>query len=667
LKRIFGTVLKDSNAHGKQIFSTAMQARAQARTMKNAFRKTGIGMAAVICLLLSAAPSSEAKTMALPIHISYPMLRSLFVSELLTEPGPALVLIDKTDPCRRIRLSNPSFSKADSRIRLDLAVEMEGGTAVGSTCLLPIQWAGFIRAYARPRIDREKWQLRFEWLDSRLLDADRRPAVIMDRLWQVFEGPVFSRLNGMAIDLRPPLEELAPFLADMAAPEDRPRIRDFIESLAPEEMTATTAGVSGKISGDLKLPGAPAKPTRPRPLAPDEMTAFIRTWETWDAFLVKALLSLSEKPVKESERRILFDVLLETRYRFVDELGQSRHGPDFVRQQFMRAWDRLAPVFRAHLGKSPSDAPMSYLAFFTAADALAALDEVGPALNIEISREGLIRLARLIAQDGPARLKHLPAVNPSLRRLLGMGAPLEAAGPAFDKEEFNLEPTGSESRLRLGRLLAEAKHLFLPAPCRASSPRPLPGIRELRKWLVSRENLDPYMKKVRALLQGAVRESLRQGRVPQEHRQLFRDLVFATAWQESCFRQFVVKNRKLTFIRSYNNSSVGMMQVNERVWRGIYDLQHLRWDVDYNVRAGVEILDRYLTRYALARAEAATALSAAELAGCVYAMYNGGPSQFRKYLARLESADFYDIDRYFREKYEWVRRGKWDRLRKCLF
>ena len=68
----------------------------------------------------------------------------------------------------------------------------------------------------------------------------------------------------------------------------------------------------------------------------------------------------------------------------------------------------------------------------------------------------------------------------------------------------------------------------------------------------------------------------------------YRRLVPATAWQESCWRQFIRRGGKLVAIRS-RVGSVGIMQVNERVWRGVYDRKGLVGDIAYNTRAGAEI------------------------------------------------------------------------------
>jgi hypothetical protein len=41
------------------------------------------------------------------------------------------------------------------------------------------------------------------------------------------------------------------------------------------------------------------------------------------------------------------------------------------------------------------------------------------------------------------------------------------------------------------------------------------------------------------------------------------------------------------------------MQVNRVTWRSIYDVKGLNGDMSCNGNAGAEILDHYLTRYAI--------------------------------------------------------------------
>jgi hypothetical protein len=108
------------------------------------------------------------------------------------------------------------------------------------------------------------------------------------------------------------------------------------------------------------------------------------------------------------------------------------------------------------------------------------------------------------------------------------------------------------------------------------------------------------------------------------------------------------------------------MQINERVWRGIYDQQHLRWDIRYNGMAGCEIIDIYFRKYALKKIGSDKSIDTHKLAGLIYAMYNGGPGQLNKYLSRNKKGKYYLSDRIYSEKYIWVETGQWDKIDRCL-
>jgi hypothetical protein len=147
-------------------------------------------------------------------------------------------------------------------------------------------------------------------------------------------------------------------------------------------------------------------------------------------------------------------------------------------------------------------------------------------------------------------------------------------------------------------------------------------------------------------------------------------MVMAVAWQESCFRQFEKdSDDRISCLRSYNNTSVGIMQINERVWNGMYDAKRLQWDISYNAKAGCEILDTYFYRYALRylkKVENGENWDQDQLAGSIYAMYNGGPGQFFKFSIRYKNNRFYKSDTLFKNKFEWVKVRDWDKLKICL-
>jgi len=164
----------------------------------------------------------------------------------------------------------------------------------------------------------------------------------------------------------------------------------------------------------------------------------------------------------------------------------------------------------------------------------------------------------------------------------------------------------------------------------------------------------------------AANDTLAQKPLEDKYQDFYRLLVLSTAWQESCWRQFVTAKGKLRYLLSCNQSSIGLMQINERVWRGLYQLEILGWNSRYNARAGSEILNYYLCKYALKKMDPANPLDLDTLGRVVYAMYNGGPGEFRKFLTRKETNSFYESDKLFWEKYTMVKEGKFDKVSVCI-
>jgi hypothetical protein len=249
-----------------------------------------------------------------------------------------------------------------------------------------------------------------------------------------------------------------------------------------------------------------------------------------------------------------------------------------------------------------------------------------------------------------------------LRELLGLGPPLPESGPSVDVEEFE-SPVESEE-MPPKESLWHGSFLRL-----ASAGDRAPGIPpELREWIPpqSQGGLPQYLDKVHQVLQKATEETLSKNQQPSKVQSLYRLLVLATAWQESCWRQLEKKRDKVTYLLSYNRTSVGLMQINERVWRGLYQRDSLRWDIRYNARAGAEILDLYLKDYALTRMEAQGPTDETVLARAVYAMYNAGPDELQRFLKRHRSNSPHDIDRLFKEKYEMAQKGEFEKIALCL-
>ena len=379
--------------------------------------------------------------------------------------------------------------------------------------------------------------------------------------------------------------------------------------------------------------------------------------------MVQELLFLVGRPLTGEERHALLKTLLEIRYGFVNALDHKSPERDLVREQFIKSWTELGPILRKQLIREDATSPFGYLGYFTAMDSLKILDNLGGAFGLEISQNGLIRLARMLSTG---QVQWSPGyaweVNPALRKLLGLGAPIPESGPGYEEDEIEL-PDAAEGNLFF-RDKSRQLVRFISTPREGEKITEAFG--ELMKWLPEIKNIDDYLERVKEVLQTATEQVLSKKNLGEKYHDLFRLLVFATAWQESCWWQLTASNGKVRYLRSHTGSSVGLMQVNLRVWRGLYQPKSLRWDIHYNVLAGTEILELYFRRWALDRLGPDRSLSFNNLGGAVYAMYNGGPKEFERFLRRQRNGRPNAFDRLFLEKLGWVKKGQMDRLKICL-
>jgi len=611
---------------------------------------------------------ASAQSAVLPITIDYPMLNALVESRLFPKNESEVELVKDPLGCKKIVVSDPEFREDNARLRFEIKVRIKAGLEANKDCYLPVEWEGYVVFFQTPVIDPETFQLSFRTEDSRVLNKKHEPGIISGPLWNLVKEKVHTRVDDLRIDLIPCVNEMKSFLAIMFPEGDLQKAVAMVESMTPGRVEVQGQAIRINMNADVSSVYDRARKQEEAPLSEEELAVFIDTWQTMDAFMVYALGSLSGKGLSPDESQIALETLLGARYRFLAELDKPETEEDFVRTQFMEAWGNLSGLFRNHLEKNSS--PMGTLAFFSSLDALKALDAIGPALNIEISRNGLLRLARLISggQEQGADLYYSFEIDKNLRKVMGFDAEL-IESPEYIKEE----PGKEQDFLHkiLNRLISAALNLMGLSPYAEAiaADKKKPDREDPAKWLPDTENIDGYVERVRKELKIAADQTVVKKSPAPEFRDLFYPIVDAVAWQESCFRQFRQNKGVIEYLRSYNNTSVGLMQINERVWRGMYNQEKLKWNIRYNMAAGCEILDHYLQDYILkktAKAKYPALENKDNVARTLYALYNGGPGEFSKFLGRLAKNKFYDSDDLFHEKYLWAKNGQWDKASICL-
>ncbi len=585
-----------------------------------------------LALLLLALPARAAtRAVDVPLLLDHVFLRKMLVEQVYTLPGTEVRVWDDNSGCNFMVLSNPRVDAVGDRLRVTSDGVARVGTAVGRRCLNVIDWTGTVEVLEQGELDPTTPVVRFRVVDSNVYGKDGKKSVT-GTFWDWVKKYVHPRLETVTVDLAQPLTDLRDFLPTVL-PDDGDAARRLIDSIRIADATVNDAGLRLDLRFDIDEATLVEEPLSPGPvptLSPDEIAAWNVAWEQWDAFVTFVAKNAAGDAL-DAQRRQLFAVLIEARYDILDALAPAHPGaPDPVRPLFVSTWTRLAPVLRDVSLGVPGEAALRYLTFITAADALRAIDALGPSSGLDISADGLRRLARMIAPATPGDpLTYDEAVDPELRERFGFGPPPPPPEPNPDVD--------------LSWVWPAAAHADDPAA-------------RLNHWVPTRDDLDDYLPLVRDLLKETADRTLATKELKPEFHQVYRWLVLATAWKESCWRQFVLVNGRIRPMLS-GAGAVGIMQVLPRVWRGFYDVGGLQQDIAYNARAGSEILVHYMRDYAVAKGEHTVTGIVDNLARSTYAMYNGGPAQVRRYRTGGVKRSLRDIDTAFWDKYRKVKAG----------
>jgi Transglycosylase SLT domain len=601
-----------------------------------------------VCLFIAVPARADGRSVNVPLRFDFEFIRQALLSQVYTGPDAIAVLWDDGTGCGFLRLHDPAVSSVGNRLRVASRGEARVGTRVGKTCLAPVQWEGFVEVFEQPSLDADQRLLMFRVVDSNIYDKEWKKRLFTGKIWDLVKRYVQPRFEAVRIDLNAPLQDLRELLPLIVARGDTERIERVLDSLHVADAGVTDTGVTLSMGFAISAVTPVMGPTPEPTLTADELRRWEEAWQHWDAFLTFVVKQVGRDTSTQELHQALTEVLLEARYDILEALAPSAPGaPDPTRALFLKTWGRLAPVVRRSAAPLPGSTALRYLSFIAAGDALAALDQMGPDIGLDISADGLRRLARIVAPaSAEDPLAYSTAVDPELRQLFGFGAPLpppDLSGAPDDQAWW--------------------RRFFGPHAALAAGEAP--SSKSLARWIAERDTIDVYLQAVRQVLDDVTAQTLGGAHLQERYREMYRRLVLAAAWQESCWRQFRRSRDTITYIKSAVGST-GMMQVNEHVWRGAYDLRGLRWDIHYNGRAGAEILMHYLEDYAVARGEDKQPGGTDNLARATYAVYNGGPGHLARYRKKTTSKSLRRIDDLFWQKYRAVSAGREGGVRECI-
>lgn len=557
------------------------------------------------------------------------------------------------DPCNRIDLSDMKVTTQDAQLAVDMGVAATTGVSVFGICRGLTPWQGRLALKLTPQVTESGLAIEFVPASIELSRPDNSPGILSKPVQVIADALVLPRMKTLKIDLGGPLNELDGLIEQLLGPNSAQSVeQSLVQRTHIARIQTEEAGVRAWLAFQVRASDPSLRQSEPV-FDDDESVQWQTLEDEFDGFLTTIISALAESTHSHELRMELLAILLDARYAISDALTVDNPDSDPVRALFLTTWDRLRPLMSELEGMDTPGLEVDFrlAAFIAGGDALRALDALGPEYGVEITRDGLRRLARLLlAGTAPLRFTPLPLdVDEDFRDLFG-----------FDNEKKSV-PTTIELTQSIVENVSLIAAWFMPAAHAAT----ISPAEALKGMVPQRENLDNYLDLVASLLEEQTKTWLvKNKKMPARLTGTLDPLVRATAWKESCWRQFSGSSKNPQVLRSAVGA-VGMMQINGRVWRKVYDLDRLVDEVDYNVNAGIDILTHYMIDYAIRRGEHEQPGGDDNLIKASYAAYNGGPGQLARYRNENTPARLRSIDNTFWSYYTSFNSGQLPDISTC--
>jgi len=558
-----------------------------------------------------------------------------------------------SDACNQLRLSDLIVVPADGRLEVSMALVATAGGHVFGACRGPAPWRGRLALRLTPEVMASGLAIEFVPASIELVRPDGSPGVLSVPAQALADALVVPRMNRVRIDLTEPLDAIDGLIEQLLGP-GHVLEQSLVQRTRIDRLETGDAGITAWLAFQVRAIALVDQAPEPM-LDASELVQWQTLEDEFDGFLTTIVAALAYSIESQSLRTELLAVLLDARHAIAEALTRDDPEVDPIRELFLTTWDRLRPLLAdlESLEAPGLEVDFRLAAFMAGGDVLRALDALGPEYGLEITRDGLRRLARLLLADSaPLSFTPLPLeVDPAFRALFG-----------FDASGETVTATATAVLMRrMADGLRLAGSWLLPT-AHASSASPAEALRGLVPRLAI---LDDYLELVASLLEKQASAWLAENdRMPDRMTARLDPLVRATAWKESCWRQFTGSTSDPQVLRS-PIGAVGMMQINGRVWRSVYDLDRLSEEVDYNVNAGIEILTHYMLDYAIRRGEHEQPGGDDNLIKATYAAYNGGPSHLGRYRREDTAARLRAIDNEFWRHYTTIKAEQWPDIASC--
>jgi len=361
----------------------------------------------VVILFGAMSQNSWAESFNLPLYADYSLIKNALVSQLFTGPGKTANVWKDRQNCSFLQLANPQMDGQNGQVHLKNNVHVRFGTGMNGQCLPLFEWSGLLETWQQPTINPQQTVLSLPVTQAKAYDQSGIPLNV-DKLQDLLRRYAEPQLASLKVDLNQSRGDIERKLADYLPKENEAELHQVISTLKFTGAAAKEEGIS--VSLGFEAPVKPLSNTPTAPLSAAEQQQWQQAWQSWDEFLSKAIQQASLDSNNEQLRDSLTEILLDARSSFQAGIkGQQPGGKDPVRVFFTDTWERLAPELKNLAKQLPEIEGLRYMTFIAATDVIYQLESLGRPFGLEISSEGLRKLARILIKGQQERaMPHAP-------------------------------------------------------------------------------------------------------------------------------------------------------------------------------------------------------------------------------------------------------------------
>lgn len=348
----------------------------------------------VFSLLLLFTGNSVAEQLSVPLQIDYSIIKKVLVSQLYTGKDNSAELWNDRQGCSYLRLSNPDINGKNGQIRLLNEVQARFGTGLGGQCVTMLEWAGVLETFQQPTLDSGHSVLSFPITSATAYDRDGHHLTI-DKLQDLLKRFAEPKLAALKIDLNESRGNIEQTLGHFLPKNNAEEVKDILKSLRFSGINAGDDGIGIKL--DFNAPAKRVVANKPAAAFSEaEQKQWQAAWQQWETFLNSAIEQAANDTKQPELRETLMGILIDSREAFQAGLKEHDADNDPVRVFFTDTWGRLAPVLKIIAKELPGMQGLRYVTFIAATDAIYELERLGAPFGLDISSDGLRRLARVL-------------------------------------------------------------------------------------------------------------------------------------------------------------------------------------------------------------------------------------------------------------------------------